>query len=99
MERLGAGLHLMLYASSLTKVPTRFCMTTSSDGIKETVFVDCPYCLAVSQVRLSTDDFLLWKQYKRGVVTGFIQDLFPYLSASERELLKTGICDSCFPCD
>lgn len=99
MERLGAGLHLMLYANSLTKVPTRFCMTTSSDGIKETVFVDCPYCLAVSQVRLSTDDFLLWKQYKRGVVTGFIQDLFPYLSASERELLKTGICDSCFPCD
>lgn len=99
MEHLGAGLHSMLYASSLTRVPTRFCMTTSNSDIKETVFVNCPYCLAVSQVKLSADDFLLWKRYKRGVVDGFIQDLFPHLSASERELLKTGICDSCFPCE
>jgi hypothetical protein len=74
-------------------------MTTSNSDIKETVFVNCPYCLAVSQVKLSADDFLSWKRYKRGVVDGFIQDLFPHLSASERELLKTGICDSCFPCE
>lgn len=88
----------MLYASSLTRVQMRFCMTTPSNGTKETVVVTCPYCLAGSKVTLSTDDFLLWKRYKRGAVDGLIQDLFPFLSASERELLKTGVCDTCYPC-
>ena len=28
--------------------------------------------------------------------SGYIQDLMPYLSASERELLISGTCDDCF---
>ena len=35
-----------------------------------------------------------WARYAKG--DGYIQDIFNYLSSTDRELLKTGICGVCW---
>lgn len=51
----------------------------------------CPICGKVN--KLEVDDCKLML-YKAG--HGKIQQLFPELSAAERELIKTGICNTCW---
>lgn len=34
------------------------------------------------------------ERYQKG--EGLIQDIFPYLTADEREIIMTGICGKCF---
>ena len=52
---------------------------------------DCPFCnKAGVKLRVNATD---WERYNGGMM---IQQAFPYLSADERELLKTGICNPCW---
>ena len=53
--------------------------------------VKCPICGKVS--KLEVDDRKLMA-YKAGC--GPIHHIFPELTADERELIKTGICNTCW---
>jgi len=50
----------------------------------------CPHCKRSHDVIVETADFEAWKGGKP------IQDAFPYLAPSLREILMTGICGECF---
>ena len=51
----------------------------------------CPFCNKSHTVKINDSDLC---KYKFGKV--LIQDAFPYLDAHEREIVKTGICPSCW---
>lgn len=50
----------------------------------------CIYCRAPQEIRLQADDL------QKFLAGGFAQDCFPYLTASEREFLLSGICGACW---
>lgn len=50
----------------------------------------CPYCGIFSQITIGLEEYTNWLN---GTC---IQDAFPELDASERESIKTGICDECY---
>jgi hypothetical protein len=50
----------------------------------------CPECGDLNFVRVNRNDYYNWK---RGAM---IQSAFPYLTSDQRELLMTGICNSCW---
>lgn len=50
----------------------------------------CSVCGVTHEIEVRAEDFRRWKR------TDNIQDVFPYLSADDRELLISGICGSCF---
>ena len=52
---------------------------------------DCISCKTNHRIRVKKSD---WGKWQRG--GGLIQDCMPYLSAGDRELLISGICDKCF---
>ena len=54
------------------------------------VITRCPFCGHSNEVEVNEIDYLDWSD---GML---IQDAFPYLSANEREELKTGICGDCW---
>jgi hypothetical protein len=56
------------------------------------VTVTCPLCLTEQRPLLvSIERYNAWKNGEL-----FIQEAFPELTASERELLMTGTCDPCW---
>lgn len=57
-----------------------------------TVGCVCPFCHKRQEVEVDTYKYILWNA--GGLL---IQDAFPELSPSERELLMTGICNKCWP--
>ena len=59
------------------------------NGKTVTLTVTCPFCGKKETVTAQTIDFLEWNN---GVC---IQNAMPYLSASDRELLISGICKEC----
>ena len=52
--------------------------------------VSCPYCGENYIVVVNAEDYFTWCE------GALVQDAFPYLTASERELLISGICPSCW---
>lgn len=69
----------------------------SNHSSYETVTIEtcCPLCGKGSLVTLSKEDFdRLNSDFGQ---THTIQEVLPNIPALERELLKTGICQSCFP--
>lgn len=50
----------------------------------------CQVCTGVTTLEISKADLFEWKAGMH------IQNALPYLSAAERELVKTGICGPCF---
>lgn len=54
------------------------------------VVTRCPSCQKRRDVEVVKNDYYAWKRGR------YAQDAFPYLSASERESLITGICDDCW---
>ena len=52
--------------------------------------IDCVCCQESHDVKCNWKDFNKWEQGE------LIQDAMPYLTAAERELLISGVCDSCF---
>ena len=55
------------------------------------ITIACQYCRKEYTVKPDAKNYILWKNGN-----GFIQDLLPELSAGERELLISNICDSCW---
>lgn len=55
-----------------------------------TIATSCPFCHEVSLIEVNEEDFDRWEEGK------LVQDAFPYLSASDREKLITGICPECW---
>ena len=49
-----------------------------------------PGCSVVSAIMVNEDDYWKWRRRDK------IQDAMPYLTAREREVMKTGICDECW---
>lgn len=58
------------------------------------VIVNCPYCGKESNVLLTPEQWSRYNRYLSG--KGHIQNALPDLSAEERELLITGICEECW---
>lgn len=51
--------------------------------------IGCPFCGRVHYVAVDEDDFVSWQ-------TGeLVQKAFPYLNATERESLISGMCPDC----
>ena len=55
-----------------------------------TIITECPCCGKVSEVSVNFEDYLDYEEGKA------IQECFPYLTADERELMKTGMCKTCW---
>ena len=56
-----------------------------------TINTRCPFCGKTTPVQIRrVADYYAWQNGEHA------QDAFPYLSASERELLISGICPSCW---
>lgn len=62
-------------------------IATNSQGIN----VQCDHCGITYSMLVDKDDIMDWILDK-----GYIQELMPYLSASERELLISGTCNNCW---
>ena len=56
----------------------------------------CPFCGKTHVVKLDETEYRNYVDMMNGTTTAFIQELFPELSADERELLNTGICETCW---
>ena len=55
-----------------------------------TVVTCCPFCHKAHEIAVNEMDYLDWQDGK------LAQDAFPYLSASDREMLISGICPTCW---
>ena len=51
---------------------------------------ECPMCCETHIIKVAIDDYIRWQHGE------LIQKSFPYLSAEEREMIKTGICGKCW---
>lgn len=51
----------------------------------------CQMCGLEQVILIDKKDFTDWKEGK-----GYIQDLFHYLTAAEREMMISQICDNCW---
>ena len=56
------------------------------------IHIPCACCLHIYTVEVYTKDYEIYQGKDRPL----IQDIFPYLSADQRELLMTQICGKCF---
>ena len=54
------------------------------------VVTTCPFCGRANEVEVNHLDYLDWQDGE------LAQDAFPYLSASEREMLISGCCPRCW---
>ena len=54
-----------------------------------TIELTCPFCGADHSVEMDYRDYVAWEQGE------FIQNVAPYLSATEREQLISHICPKC----
>ena len=52
---------------------------------------ECPWCHTINFVNVKKTDY---EKYQGG--EGLIQNIFSYLSAQDREHIKTGICQKCW---
>lgn len=50
----------------------------------------CPFCGKVSVVTVNEKDYEAWQS------GALVQNAFPYLSANDREILVSGICEECW---
>lgn len=55
-----------------------------------TIEAECPFCGKVTDVEVPIDGYIKWEHGE------LIQNALPMLSAQERELVKTGICQECW---
>lgn len=60
-------------------------------SIDSTIDITCRSCREVVPVSVSLEDYTRWQ-----LGGGLIQNVMPYLSADDRELLISGTCSSCW---
>lgn len=63
--------------------------TKNSDGTTM-LEIECPFCGGTSHLVVKTADL---EKYEDGAM---IQDAFPTMTPDDRELIKTGICPTCW---
>lgn len=63
----------------------------NADTFDSFVRIHCRFCDAEHAIFLKYHDYFAWKNRD-----GFIQDVIPYLSNAERELLISNTCGDCF---
>ena len=63
-----------------------------NDNRNTEIITQCPICGKQHKVLVREEDWELYNSPDRP----HVQDIFPYLSPAERELLITGIDDECF---
>lgn len=51
---------------------------------------ECPFCGEYHEVKVSEADYAAWQG------GDLAQDVFPYLTPAEREILISGICPKCW---
>ena len=66
-------------------------METINVGQQTILVIKCKVCNETHKLEVQTSD---WIKYRDGVE--LIQNAFHYLSAGERELILSGICNTCF---
>jgi hypothetical protein len=67
-------------------------MVAINEDMADTVMAArCKMCAANHVIFVKMHDYIEWKNG-----AGFIQDLMPYLSEGDRELLISGTCSQCF---
>ena len=54
--------------------------------------VSCRMCKKTHTLKVRVEDYFTFDMPNRP----HIQDIFPYLSPAEREMLISGVCDSCW---
>lgn len=54
------------------------------------IYVNCEYCGKEFLININSEDLFKWQN------GSFIQDVFDYLTPSERELIISGTCNDCF---
>ena len=54
------------------------------------IVTKCPFCGHANFVEVNKNDYLDWQDGE------LAQNAFPYLSADEREMLISGICNQCW---
>jgi len=54
------------------------------------VITYCPFCGKAHEIEVNEIDYLDWQDGE------LVQNVFPYLSADEREMLISGICPDCW---
>ena len=60
--------------------------------MENTIIIEtiCPLCRKHSFVEVNEENYFMW------AAGALAQDVFPYLSANERELLISGMCADCW---
>ena len=58
--------------------------------MNKSISIQCPECKRHQIIEVKEEDFNKWRS---GTI---IQEAFPYLSASQREALITGLCQQCW---
>ena len=59
--------------------------------MKTNINITCLFCNQVKTLSVEKEDL---EKYKSG--NGYVQDIFPYLDAGQRELLISRVCNECF---
>ena len=59
-------------------------------GDKERLEIECRHCNEWHEFDVNESDLEAWKLGKK------IQDAFPYISAAQRELMLSGLCEECW---
>jgi hypothetical protein len=76
---------------AITHMSYRLNLIKEEDSIIDITFDrTCPICKKVNSVTVKKKDYDRWR------AGTLIQNAFPYLKPDEREILKTGICNSCW---
>lgn len=55
--------------------------------------IRCVNCGKLNVVYVNNED---WEEYYNSEERRYIQDIFPYLTPQERELLISGVCSQCW---
>lgn len=59
--------------------------------INSQVDTQCLICDEIHEIRMTASDYLSWK-----VMGNYVQEVFPHLSASAREIAISGTCPECW---
>lgn len=68
-------------------------MLAINDNSNVRIVSTCPFCGKTNRVVVSSADYESWKNGTPAQIA------FTYLTASDRELLISGICDECWPAE
>ena len=55
-----------------------------------TIITTCPFCGHANEIEVNEADYWNWQNGE------LVQNAFPYLTASKREMLISGICPKCW---